>query len=59
MQHRRAYQQPITVGEANGSLVKRWPNEELALPGQEVDAALIASFCSEDDGSCHRAALQA
>lgn len=57
MQHRRAYQQPISVGAANGSLVKRWPNEELALPGQEVDAALIASFCSEEDGSCHRAAL--
>jgi hypothetical protein len=59
MQHRRAYQRPISVGTANGSLVKRWPNEELALPGQEVDAALIASFCSEEDGSCHRAALHA
>lgn len=54
MQHRRAYQQPITVGAANGSLVKRWPNEELALPGQQVDAALIASFCSEEDGECQR-----
>jgi hypothetical protein len=58
MQHRRAYQQPITVGAANGSLVKRWPNEELALPGQEVDAALIASFCSEEDGECQRGASQ-
>lgn len=54
MQHRRAYQQPISVGTANGSLVKRWPNEELALPGQQVDAALIASFCSEEDGACQR-----
>lgn len=58
MQHRRAYQQPITVGTANGSLVKRWPNEELALPGQEVDAALIASFCSEEDGECQRGRAQ-
>ncbi len=55
MQHRRAYQQAITVGTANGSLVKRWPNEELALPGQPVDEALIASFCSEEDGECQRA----
>jgi hypothetical protein len=57
MQHRRAYQQPLTAGEANGSLVKRWPNEELARPGQAVDAALIASFCSEEDGACQRSAL--
>jgi len=56
LQHRRAYQQPITLGAANGSLVKRWPNEELVLPGQQVDAALIASFCSEEDGSCQRGA---
>jgi len=55
MQHRRAYQQENRAGVANGSLVKRWPNEELALPGQAVDEALIASFCTEEDGACHRA----
>jgi hypothetical protein len=36
-------------------LVKRWPNEELALPGQAIDTALLASFCSEEDGACYRA----
>ncbi len=55
MQHRRAYQTVNRAGVANGSLVKRWPNEELALPGQAVDEALIASFCTEEDGPCHRA----
>ncbi len=54
MQHRRAYQEVNRAGVANGSLVKRWPNEELALPGQEVDEALVASFCTEEDGPCHR-----
>ncbi|MBB5205494.1 hypothetical protein HNQ51_002813 [Inhella inkyongensis] len=54
MQHRRAYLRPIQVGEANGSLVKRWTNEELPLPGQAVDEALVASFCSEEDGTCAR-----
>jgi hypothetical protein len=54
MQHRRAYQEIHRAGVANGSLVKRWPNEELALPGQAVDEALIASFCTEEDGPCHR-----
>jgi hypothetical protein len=29
MQHRRAYQQPREINEQNGSLVKRWPAEEL------------------------------
>ena len=29
MQHRRAYQQPRAALEQNGSLVKRWPAEEL------------------------------
>ena len=29
MQHRRAYLRPHTPGVANGSLVKRWPAEEL------------------------------
>lgn len=48
MQHRRAYQAPHTGGVANGHLVKRWPNEELLLPGQVVDAALIAALCSEE-----------
>ena len=48
MQHRRAYQAPHTGGVANGHLVKRWPNEELLLPGQVVDPALIAALCSED-----------
>jgi hypothetical protein len=48
MQHRRAYQAPHTGGVANGHLVKRWPNEELLLPGQIVDQALIAALCSEE-----------
>ena len=48
MQHRRAYQAPHTGGVANGRLVKRWTNEELLLPGQVVDQALIAALCSED-----------
>jgi hypothetical protein len=48
MQHRRAYQAPHTGGVANGHLVKRWPNEELLLPGQVVDQALIAALCSEE-----------
>ncbi len=30
MQHRRAYQKPRVMNEANGSLVKRWTAEELA-----------------------------
>ena len=48
MQHRRAYQAPHTGGVANGHLVKRWPHEELVLPGQVVDQALIAALCSEE-----------
>ena len=48
MQHRRAYQAPHTGGVANGHLVKRWTNEELLLPGQVVDQAMIAALCSED-----------
>ena len=36
MQHRRAYQALHTGGVANGHLVKRWTNEELLLPGQNV-----------------------
>jgi hypothetical protein len=48
MQHRRAYQVPHTGGVANGHLVKRWTNEELLLPGQEVDQALISALCSEE-----------
>jgi hypothetical protein len=48
MQHRRAYQTAHTGGVANGHLVKRWTNEELLLPGQEVDQALIAALCSEE-----------
>ncbi|ALT78497.1 hypothetical protein [Paucibacter sp. KCTC 42545] len=55
MQHRRAYQELHAGGVANGHLVKRWPNEELPLPGQAVDTALLASFCSEEDGTCWRA----
>lgn len=54
MQHRRAYLEVNRAGVANGSLVKRWPHEELALPGQPVDEALIASFCSDEDGACGR-----
>jgi len=49
MQHRRAYQAPHTGGVANGHLVKRWTYEELLLPGQVVDQALIAALCSEED----------
>jgi hypothetical protein len=48
IQHRRAYQAPHTGGVANGHLVKRWTNEELLLPGQVVDQALIAALCSEE-----------
>lgn len=48
LQHRRAYQAPHTGGVANGHLVKRWPNEELPLPGQMVDPVLIAALCSEE-----------
>ena len=48
LQHRRAYQTPHTGGVANGHLVKRWTNEELRLPGQVVDQALIAALCSEE-----------
>lgn len=57
MQHRRAYQEAHTGGVANGHLVKRWPNEELPLPGQALDTALLAAFCSEEDGSCWRAEM--
>jgi hypothetical protein len=48
MQHRRAYQAPHTGGVANGHLVKRWTNEELLLPGQVANHALIAALCSEE-----------
>ena len=48
MQHRRAYQAPHTGGVANGHLVKRWPHEELLLPGQVLDQALIAALCNEE-----------
>ena len=48
MQHRRAYQAPHTGGVANGHLVKRWTHEELLLPGQVVNQALIAALCSEE-----------
>jgi hypothetical protein len=48
MQHRRAYQTEHTGGVANGHLVKRWTNEELLLPGQVVDHALIAALCNEE-----------
>ena len=48
MQHRRAYQAQHTGGVANGHLVKRWPNEELLLPGQVADQALIAALCNEE-----------
>ncbi|MBU3648281.1 MAG: hypothetical protein FGM56_09425 [Limnohabitans sp.] len=55
MQHRRAYQAPHTGGVANGHLVKRWTNEELLLPGQVVDQALIAALCSEEGDEAERA----
>jgi len=48
MQHRRAYQTAHTGGVANGHLVKRWPNEELLLPGQVLDPDWMAALCSED-----------
>ena len=57
MQHRRAYQDLHAGGVANGHLVKRWPNEELPLPGQALDTVLLAAFCSEEDGSCWRAEM--
>jgi len=55
MQHRRAYQSLHTGGVANGHLVKRWTNEELLLPGQVVDQALIAALCSEEGDEVERA----
>ena len=55
MQHRRAYQAPHTGGVANGHLVKRWTNEELLLPGQVADQALIAALCSEEGDDTERA----
>jgi len=48
MQHRRAYQNEHTGGVANGHLVKRWPNEELLLPGQILDTAVMAALCSDE-----------
>ena len=54
MQHRRAYQAPHTGGVANGHLVKRWTNEELLLPGQVADLALIAALCSEEGDEVER-----
>ncbi len=48
MQHRRAYQSLHAGGVANGHLVKRWPNEELLLPGQVLDPDLMAALCSEE-----------
>ncbi|PIT75062.1 hypothetical protein B9Z31_08420 [Limnohabitans sp. G3-2] len=54
MQHRRAYQTAHTGGVANGHLVKRWTNEELLLPGQVVDHALIAALCSEEGDEVER-----
>jgi hypothetical protein len=48
MQHRRAYQTPHSGGVANGHLVKRWPNEELVLPGQTPDPDFIAALCREE-----------
>ncbi len=48
MQHRRAYQSLHAGGVANGHLVKRWPNEELLLPGQVLDPVFIAALCSEE-----------
>jgi hypothetical protein len=48
MQHRRAYQSLHAGGVANGHLVKRWPHEELLLPGQVLDPALLAALCSEE-----------
>ncbi|PIT82175.1 hypothetical protein [Limnohabitans sp. 15K] len=55
LQHRRAYQTAHTGGVANGHLVKRWTNEELLLPGQVVDHALIAALCSEEGDEVERA----
>ena len=48
LQHRRAYQSTHTGGVANGHLVKRWTNEELLLPGQVADQALMAALCNEE-----------
>jgi hypothetical protein len=48
MQHRRAYQSQHLGGVANGHLVKRWPQEELLLPGQLLDPVFIAALCKED-----------
>jgi hypothetical protein len=55
LQHRRAYQAPHTGGVAHGHLVKRWTHEELLLPGQEVDQALISALCIEEGDEVERA----
>ena len=48
MQHRRAYQSLHLGGVANGHLVKRWPHEELLLPGQCLDPVFIAALSDEE-----------
>jgi hypothetical protein len=48
MQHRRAYQSLHLGGVANGHLVKRWPHEELLLPGQCLDPVFIAGLSDEE-----------
>jgi hypothetical protein len=48
MQHRRAYQSLHLGGVANGHLVKRWPHEELLLPGQCLDPVFIAALSHEE-----------
>jgi hypothetical protein len=47
MQHRRAYQSQHLGGVANGHLVKRWPHEEMLLPGQLLDPVFIAALCKD------------
>jgi hypothetical protein len=46
--HSRAYQSQHLDCVPNGHLVKRWPNEELLLPGQLLDPVLIAALCNEE-----------
>lgn len=48
LQHRRAYQTVHAGGVANGHLLKRWPHEELLLPGQVLDPIWTAALCIED-----------
>ena len=45
---------PACESHAQRGRIKRWTNEELLLPGQVVDHALIAALCSEEGDEVER-----